>query len=100
MSMFYRFFHWKKRFLRLGQAILSHPQPSSAGFIIECTEAEGIDGPQFTYTAFFPVDADTIHLTAPFNDKSMCFRKPNLPNTKASGPEMERARAALRESVG
>ena len=59
-----------------------------------CTEAESIDGKQFTYTAFFPVDADTIHLTAPFNDKSVCFRKPNLPNTtRRRAPRLREERA-------
>ena len=34
------------------------------------------------------------HLHAPFNDKSICFRKQNLPDPKVSEREMARARAA------
>ena len=56
------------------------------GFIIECKEAQPENGRglHFEYRAFIPVDACDIKLWPPFDDKSICFCKSHLSDTKAS----------------
>ena len=51
----------------------------------------------YKYRLFFPIDADDDWISPPFNDKSVCFRKPHLPDAKASAAELRSAAAALTE---
>ena len=65
------------------------------GFVFGCTSMEREEGGTVEqYTIFFPIDMGCITAHAPFNDKSICFRKQNLPDPKVSEREMARARAA------
>ena len=69
------------------------------GFILEQVEKESGTPPTriFSYRVFFPIDACDEWVQAPFNDKSLCFRKPHLLDPKAAAAEMCSARAALGE---
>jgi hypothetical protein len=48
------------------------------------------------YTVFWPIDGTTEPIEAwKLPHKGFCFRKPHLPNARASDEEMKRARAAI-----
>ena len=69
------------------------------GFVFGCTSMEREEGGTVDqYTIFFPIDMGCITAHTPFNDKSICFRKQNLPDPKVSEREMARARAAQGEA--
>ena len=49
---------------------------------------------EYKYQLFYPIDSSDEMVSPPFG-KAVIFRKPNLPNLKASDREMDQVRAAM-----
>ena len=68
------------------------------GFVLDVeTHEPPAGGAEYKYTLFYPLDGQDEVVSAPFNGKGICFRKPSLPNPKASDRELDLARKALAE---